>query len=569
MVRRAMLLATVGAAVAVGIFSLHLARIEPDLSYAGASTAGAVALLGAGWALVGSGLAFWARRRAGHIGLLLVAAGFAWLVLEWNNPRIGSALAFTVGLCLYTACPPLVGHAVLAYPRGRLGSHLERGAVAALYVGCVLVLGVLPALLFDPRLEGCFQCPRNLVLIADSHAWLDQLNHAGVYVAVASTLALAMLALVRLLRGRGAAPTLVAGAAYLGLVAAAFAASLDRGFLFNGTLERRLWLGQAAALLTLTLGIAWRLGRTRRARTAVARLVVELAQSPPPGGLRQVLAGIAGDPDLLLGYPLDGSDRLVDAQGHPVEPAAREQRTTLVRDGRPVAVLAHRRGLLDDDHLVEELTAAARLALENERLQAEVRARVEELRASRARIVAAGDAERKRLERDLHDGAQQRLVGLSLSLRLLRTQLGPEASSPVLEEAELELRRAIADLRELAHGIFPAVLADEGLAAAVETLAEENRVPLRIRRLPEERYAPEVETAAYTVIAETVRAASGPVAVDAVCSDGTLVVGVEATGVDADPVGLEDRIGALDGRLTVEQGDGARLTIRAELPCGS
>jgi signal transduction histidine kinase len=432
------------------------------------------------------------------------------------------------------------------------------------------VLGVLPALVFDPAAEACSECPRNLLALADSRATYDDLNELGVYLGLASALVLAILALARLARARAraTAPVFATGAAYLGLVAAMLAASLDRGFLFNGTVGRRLWLGQAGVLIALALGIAWDLGRIRRARTAVARLVVDLAQSPPPGGLRDVLATIAGDPDLLVAYPVDGSDRLVDARGRPVDPHAREQRTTLVRDGRPVAVLAHRRGLLDDEQLVEELTAAARLALENERLQAEVRARVEELRASRTRIVAAGDAERKRLERDLHDGAQQRLVGLSLSLRLLRSQLGPEASPGELDEAESELRRAIADLRGLAHGIFPAVLADEGLAAAVETLAEDGRVPVRIRALPDERYAAPVESAAYTVIAEAVRAASGGVVVDAARSDGTLLVGVETDG-DPDLVGLEDWIGALDGRLMIERGDDGRLTIRAELPCGS
>jgi signal transduction histidine kinase len=566
--RLLLVLAVAALGLAVGVYSLRIARSEPSASFAGASAVGAAALLAAGWTLIVSGLAFWGRRPASRVGPLVVAAGFAWFLLEWNNPGIGSALAFTLGLCLYASCPPIVAHAVLAYPTGRLGSALARIGAAFAYVAFVLVLGVLPALLFDPAAGGCSECPQNLVAVADRAGAYDDLNRGGLYLGLAAAIALALLAVGRLVRARATAPIFAAGSAYLGLVAATFAASLDRGFLFDGTLERRLWLGQAAALVALTLGIAWDLGRTRRARTAVARLVVDLAQSPPPGGLREVLAGIAGDPDLLLGYSMDRRDRLVDARGRPVDPETREQRTTLVREGRPVAVLAHARGLLDDEQLVEELTAAARLALENERLQAEVRARVEDLRASRARIVAAGDAERKRLERDLHDGAQQRLVGLSLSLRLLRSQLAPTASPQELEQAEVELRDAIADLRELAHGIFPAVLADEGLAAAVETLAEEGRVPVRIRALPDERYAPAVETAAYTVIAEAVRTASGSVIVDAERRDGALFVGVETEG-DPDLVGLEDRIGALDGYLTVDRADGGRLTLRAELPCES
>jgi signal transduction histidine kinase len=291
------------------------------------------------------------------------------------------------------------------------------------------------------------------------------------------------------------------------------------------------------------------------------------------GGLRDVFAGIVGDPDLVLAYPLGDPDRLVDASGRPVELAADREQTSLVREGRTVAVLAHRAGLLHDEQLVHEVTSAARLALENERLQAEVRARLEELRASRARIVQTGDAERKGLERDLHDGAQQRLVGLSLSLRLVRSQLAADADGEAverLESAEAELRSAITELRQLAHGIFPAVLADDGLASAVEALAEEGRVPIRIRDLPEGRFAAPVETAAYTVVAEAARAAADPLVVEAKRTNGFLVVEVELRDdATLDLVALEDRVGALDGRLVVGRDGSGRLTIRAELPCGS
>jgi signal transduction histidine kinase len=180
--------------------------------------------------------------------------------------------------------------------------------------------------------------------------------------------------------------------------------------------------------------------------------------------------------------------------------------------------------------------------------------------------VAAGDAERKRLERDLHDGAQQRLVGLSLSLRLLRMQR--PGSSP-LEQADEELRLAITDLRELAHGIFPAVLADEGLAAAVEALAEEGRVPVRIGVMPDERFAAPVESAAYALVAEAVRAAPAGLAVRAEHVEGLLAVDVETAALDGlDVVALQDRIGALDGRLEVASENG-HARIHAELPCGS
>src|SRR6266511_4957142 len=133
MSRRAIVLGVCALGVATGVFALHVAREEPELAFAGASAAGAATLLGVGWALIGCGLAFWIRRPNSHFGLLLTTAGFAWFLLEWNNPEIGSSLAFTIGLVLYAACPPLVGHAVLAYPGVRLSSRAERCVLAVAY----------------------------------------------------------------------------------------------------------------------------------------------------------------------------------------------------------------------------------------------------------------------------------------------------------------------------------------------------------------------------------------------------------------------------------------------------
>jgi signal transduction histidine kinase len=566
MARWAIALAVSGAGLAVGLVSLGVARDDPGYWFTGRSALGAVALLGAGWALIGCGLVAWLRRPAAF-GPLLAAAGLAWFLLEWNNPGIGSPVAFTIGLCLYAACAPLVLHALLVSAGGRVRSLPERAVLALAYGTNVLLLGVLPALVFDPQAEACGECPRNLLLVEGDAELASDFRTFGLWLGVAWAAAAAVLVGRRVPRSSLAGrPVLGAGAAYLALAAAWFAVSLHGDFLAAGTTERRLWLGQAALLALLSLGVAWTWVRARRARAAVAALVVDLAQSPPPGGLRDLLAGVVGDPGLALGYPLDDDGRLVDARGRLLELPAGAERTALVRDGLVVAVLGHRPGLLGDAQLVEEVAASARLALDNERLQAEVRARLEDLRASRARIVEAGDAERKRLERDLHDGAQQRLVALSLSLRLLRSQQ-PELA--VLERADAELRSAIEELRDLAHGLYPAVLADEGLGAAVEALAEESRVPVRVGALPGERFAPALESAAYTVVAESARAATGGLVVRAGCTGPTLAVELEAPGFDGlDLVALEDRLGSLDGRLAVSNGDG-RVTIRAELPCGS
>ena len=566
MLARAIALGSFALALVIGVFTLDVVRESPGYGLAGESALDAVALLLPGWALVACGLGSWLRRPDSRFGVLVTLAGLAWFLPEWANPDIGSSLSFTIGLCLAAACPPLVGHAVLAYPGGRLGSRPARIVVPVSYAAGVLVLGVLPTLFLDPSAHACSACPSNLVLVADRPMLAADLARVGVSLGLAWTLALTILAGVRL--GRRAARFVVAaGTAYLALVTATFALSVGDEFLSNGTTDRRLWLGQAAALVGLAAGVAWGWVRARRARADVARLVVELGRSPPPGGLRDVLAGIVRDPGLVLAYPLADSGRIVDAQGHTIELPRGQAHTRLMQDGRPVAVIAHRRGVLDDEQLVEEVTAAARLALENERLQAEVRVRLEDLRASRARIVAAGDLERRRLERDLHDGAQQRLVALSLSLRLVRMR-APGADE--LARAEQELGSAIDELRELARGIFPTVLEDDGLNAAVHALAEEARVPLRIHDLPEGRFDEALETAAFTVVAETVRAATGSVAVSGREAHGRLELELEAAGVNGlDVVALEDRLGALDGRLQVAQEAGGATTVRVELPCGS
>jgi signal transduction histidine kinase len=569
MARRAILAAVSTSGIALGVFSLHVARSDPSFSFAGASAAAGAAFVATGWALMACGVGFRVFRPASRFGPLLAAAGVAWFLSEWANPASGSAIVFTIGLCLSAACSPLVGHAVLAFPSGKLSGRAEKLTVAASYVGGVLVLGVLPAVVSDLSARGCNDCPRNLVALGDDAGLADDLTRAGIYLGFAWAAALALLMLARLGRGGAARrPLLVAGTGYMTLVAVTFAASFDRGFLWNGTFERRLWWGECVLLVGLAGVVAWSWIRARRARSAVARLVVDLAHSPPSGGLRDVLAGIVGDPRLTVAYPVGDSGRLLDAEGRGGAHTPGLTRTPLVRGGRRVAVLEHAPGVLDDEQLLHELSAAAQLAIENERLQAEVRSRLDELRASRARIVEAGDAERKRLERDLHDGAQQRLVGLSLSLRLARSRLGSLGASAALDEADTELRQAIADLRELAHGIFPVALADEGLGAALEALAEAAQVPVRLVDVPDDRYAPAVESAAYAVAAEVTRSATSGVEVRAEQLNGKLVVHVRTRSPDGlDVVALEDRVGALDGRLIVSRDGGYETTIRAELPC--
>jgi signal transduction histidine kinase len=563
------------AGVSFGVLSLAIARHEPAYAiwFAGDSTARAAAELAAGWALLTVGLVALARRRGGGFGALLVAGSFGWFLVEWNNPSIGYALGFAIGLTLYAAAPPLIAHAALVFPGSRLSSRIDGLVLAAAYVGAIVVLGLAPALFLDPKAT-CTQCPSNLLLVGPSPRLYDLFNRIGVQAGLAWSLALAVLLLLRLVRSSPALrrllwPVLVPAAVYLGLVAWVFASSLDRGTLGANSLSHDLWLGQAGALIALAEGVVWGWLRARHTRAAFATLVVEAAASPAPGGLRDKLAGMLRDPSVKLAYRLDDG-KLVDRLGRAL--MLDGEVTPLVRGGERVALLSHRPGLLDDPDLTNEVAAAARLALENERLQAETRAQLEHLRTSRARVVARGDAERRRLERDLHDGAQQRLVGLSMELGLARSRLGSQPDSALLariDEAESELETALDELRELAHGLFPTLLAEEGLAAALEALTEEAPVEIKIGALPQS-LSSTAETAAYFVVAEAIkRSRDTPDKLVARGEGDKLVVELEADITASEIVALEDRVGAAGGTLEVARQADGRTRIRAELPCGS
>jgi signal transduction histidine kinase len=550
-----------------------------------------VAELAAGWSLITAGVAESWRRPASRAGLLLAAAGIGWFFTEWNNPGLGSPAAFTFGLVVSALAAPLVAHAALAYPAGRLDSRRDLGVVLVAYAGAGLVLGLLPALFFDPGRQGCGLCPANEVLVHSEPGLVGGLQQAGLLLGLGWAAALVAAGIHRLVRAspplrRMLWPVLVPAGCYVLLVGADLAHSVPRGTLGNDPLDYRLWLGEAACLVLMALGVSWAWVCDRRTRSAVARLMIDAAQSPPPGGLRDVLARMLGDPSLELAYPVGEPPRYVRTDGQPasIGPGRDETLTLLARDGRTVAVLRHRAGLLDDPGLVHEVAAAARLGMENERLHAEVLAQLQDLQGAQARIVAGGDAERRRLERDLHDGAQQRLVALCLALRLPGPQPG-QAPAPrlttLIGQAGHELQLAIDELRELAHGIYPAVLADEGLAAAVEALAETSAIPVTVGHLVPERLPAPVETAGYFLVAEASRliaalpGAEGAT-VEAKHEGDRLVIQVTSDaaaqpGPDLETALLDvtDRVGALGGRLRAGQAPAGAITIRAEIPCGS
>jgi signal transduction histidine kinase len=253
--------------------------------------------------------------------------------------------------------------------------------------------------------------------------------------------------------------------------------------------------------------------------------------------------------------------------------------TEVERDGERVAAILHDPALDDSRDLVRAAGAAVLLALENSRLDAELRARVEELRASRERLVRAGLDERRRLERDLHDGAQQRLVSLRLALGLARKATDPAAAERLVDGAMSELDAALEELRRLARGIHPGVLTDHGLEPALSALADRAPLPVRLdvdaTRLPEA-----VESAAYFTVAEALTnvakyAQAHEASVTVARDNGHVRVEVRDDGVGgADPrsgsglSGLSDRVAALGGQLSLESPAGAGTRLRADIPCG-
>jgi signal transduction histidine kinase len=325
------------------------------------------------------------------------------------------------------------------------------------------------------------------------------------------------------------------------------------------------------------------LGTLRNALRALTRAL--LAPRTPPGSpVREMLAESLGDRTLSIAYWLPDRGTFVDDDGRPVElphPGSGRAWTSVERDGRRVAAIVHDAELDASPELVHAAAAAAALALDNERLKADLRARVEELRVSRVRIVEAGDDARRRLERDLHDGAQQRLVALSLDLRALKARVRGSDVEPVIDELADKLTVALAELRELARGIHPAVLTQRGLGPAIEALAE--RLPLTVEDdvAVEERLPAAIEAAAYFVVAEGLTNVVKYALVDrarVVVRHETdeLVVMVDDDGTGgADPSagtglrGLNDRLAALDGTLEVQSPHEAGTRLLARIPCGA
>jgi signal transduction histidine kinase len=585
--RRPVLLAALAGAAATALQALAAYRLwhthvwlgPVDLSWLVPETAVGVSFMAAG-------IAGMVRRPASRIGALMVAAGLAWFAPAIQAIPLGFfwSLSRLVGDSFFLV---LMAHLFVSFPTGRLRTRWDRNVMASAYAWAVLST-VAGALTWNPVWPGQMPFEHNVFYAFGSPHLNDVVGMVGDVGAAALAVLLAGTIVRHWVRAskpgrRALAPVLWATAPTAAWVI------LDQ--LSNQVLASAgLWyavhrLGYLI-LTALPFGFLIGLLRVRLGRGAVGNLVVELGgHAGPSVGLREALARVLGDPSLQILYAVRGAGggEFVDDAGHPAAlPGAGAGRsvTVLDSDGAPIAALVHDPALEGEPELLESAAAAARLAIDNERLQAEVRAQLREVRASRARIVEAGDRERRRVERNLHDGAQQRLVTLSMALGMLRDRAGTSAAADLardLDEAIGELRGAIGDLRQLARGIHPAILTNEGLGAALESLAARCPVPVAVC-YQAARCAQAAEVTAYFVVAEglanvakharatgaTVRVTQngGGIRVE-VADDGA---GGVCTETGSGLRGLADRVAAIGGTLSIDSAPGRGTRLLAELP---
>jgi signal transduction histidine kinase len=524
---------------------------------------------------IGAGLIAWWRRPESRFGPLMVAAGFVNFLatLDWAT----AAVPFTIG-AVFNVLPPIVFlHVFLAYPTGRLVGRSDRAIVVGAYVTG------LTADLVGMLLGGAG--PLNLLEVVSAPGAVEVLRDVDFIALSAFCLAgIGVLAARRWGRHRPPrrplGPLVDSFALGLVMIAALFSLSV-----FVGSPEEVPAIETVRRLTFFVVGlapIAFLIGLLQ-SRLAVGPAIVSLGREAARGNVLDALKRALRDPSLEVLYWVPDYERYADRDGRAIElPTSPGRATTLIdrEDGTHVAALVHDVSLREEPALLEAVTAAGAFALENERLHAELRARLEELRGSRARIIEATHAERQRLERDLHDGAQQRLVALSLELGLLEERFGGDAdATAALEQTRLEVTESLRELRELAQGIHPAVVTGHGLAVALKTLAARAQVPVRLTvdldgRLPERE-----EVAAYYVVAESLTntakyARASWAAVEVRHADGRLVVEVVDDGVGGADTrggsglrGLADRVEALGGRLRVWSPAEGGTRVRAEIPC--
>jgi signal transduction histidine kinase len=552
---------------------------DPPTTYAAALPAAQVADVAAGLGLVVAGGLALTQPQARRLGLLAMLAGLAWLGADWEGSEAGPPLLRSLGAVVAPFSLALVLHLALALPTGRLRSPFARALTAAAY-GIAAAASFGRALFRDPLLDlYCWRnCSDNTFLVHSDPGIASTLNDIWLWAALVLGLDLLAVAAHRLVMAtrpaRRVLLPLLGPAMLVGSSEAAYALALLRTPVEDPerTGFAALFLARSLGLSALALGLAWSVLRVPRTRARVARLASELGEAPPPGKLREALVAALGDPDIDVVYPRSDSAQLIDVNGRRAAlPTGGRAVARITRGDRTRALVVHDPALVDEPGLERALGSTARLAVENEALRAEALAQVEELKASRARIVEAGDATRRRLERNLHDGAQQRLLALSYDLRLAQAGARAdhdEALVGLLDAAGDETASALEELRELAQGIHPAILSEAGLAPALQTLADEAPLPVELGDVVPERQPSAIETTAYVTVSEAIEDANRRgatfLAVRVDRENGRLIITAEDDGAPRSSglAQLADRVGALGGSLDV-----AATTLRAEMPC--
>jgi signal transduction histidine kinase len=547
-------------------------------TYAGRTSAVAALTVATGIALVTAGIATWFGLQRRSIGSLAILAGLTWFAPVWVAYRGESLLVPSVAMLLVGLTFPFVVHLVLAYPTGKVVPVRARVFVILVYLEAIAGAVAL-ALVRDPYFDpDCYSnCAVNSFLVRSLPDVARTIQSSDRWFVAITAAIFSAICVWRVTVGSQAArrsfvlvgaPAILFAATVLARIVVLASVRIEDPF--DDTLLT-IFVAEAAALVLVSIGMFAAFVRTRSERRAVARIVADLGEAPEPGSVQEALASAWGDPALRIAYPSSSGSRYIDASGRSIEePRAGDGRTNirLVRDDRTVAIVSHTGMMRDLDH---EMGSALLLALENERLQAELLAELDELRASRARIVETSDDERRRLERDLHDGAQQRLLALSYDVRVAQTaaeKAQDEPSGTMLVHAIDQTQSALEALRQVAHGLYPAILAEAGLAAALETFADTSPTPIDLTVARDGRCPETVEAAAYFAVIEAVADAvdrqARLVRVSADRRDGRLEMTIDDDGSAriSPMVAIEDRVGSAAGDVLVEP-----TSIRVTIPC--
>jgi signal transduction histidine kinase len=556
--------------------TVNVLRLRGDVSLAGPSIPAAVLEVAAGIAmLVAAGVGYRGGRR-----WLLAAAGAAWLSAEWASPAAPDAAALTVGLIVVLAPLPLVLASRMTELRDATRVELAFASLAlVLAAAAALLSGPAAAAAAAPRDGGCADCAADLVAVRHDVALSSLLAERGEQLSIAAGVIAAAWLVARISRTRprlaiSARPEIAADGAAIAFAAAVAAGSAAS--LLGGPADPAVsaWhAGASGSLLVLAAATAWPAVRSARARREVAAAVA--AASDPQARAVDAIAGTLTDPALRIAYATtDGAWR--NQNGQQITLPA--EHVTIITDaGETVAALIHGSTARIDHAAITGAVAAARLLLDSERLAAGALARVNDLVVARQHVVEAADAARASLERDLHDGVQQRLVALRYALGLAAaraTRLPDHGVLAKLADADRAAEQALADLRVLAHGIGPGPLPGGGLSNAVRTVVENADWPVTVIELPAERLAASIEQAIYRFIVDSVKSAGGmtgsgmSIAVRRRAAD--VVVELESgcglTGTDWPPAYVADRIAAVGGQLQHATA-GGRVRLVVVLPC--